>query len=422
MMIIVGIGSAVVAAVVVYAVMAARSAAIAATLKAAAQERERELAAQERRIVEQERHYRELMAQTEVRFRDLAQKVLEERSAKLKAEGTEGIRQTLDPLRIQIAQFKDDVRKANEAAIQRNASLDGTIKALLEKTGDVTKEAERLSKAIEADAQVTGQWGETQLKTLLESAGADETVGFTYQQVFDTQDDEGRPKKVRADFIVALPNGRKLVIDAKTTMASYVEYANCDPQDEACLRDRIVASVKAHVDELRELKYQKAVKNSFDYVIMYIPFEEVYMLAMKAYVEDSSGRILLRDYARKHHIVIANVSSLLPVIHAVKLMWAGVDSDKKAERIIEDCNRLCWKFGTFLEKYRAVGVSLAGAVHSFNEATKPLCTGSGNFVDKLRDLAERGVLKAETLPSGETYAEKCPVVAEPTAIAGADLN
>lgn len=140
------------------------------------------------------------------------------------------------------------------------------------------------------------------------------------------------------------------------------------------------------------------------------------MLAMREYVEDSSGRILLRDYARKHHIIMANVSSLLPVIHAVKLMWAGVDSDKKAERIIEDCNRLCWKFGTFLDKYRAFGVSLASAVHNFNEMTKPLCTGSGNFLDKLRDLAGRGVLKAEALPSGETYTEKCPIIGDPSAV------
>ena len=397
-MIVIGVASAVVAAVLVFAVMFAKLAA--ARSESAA--RGAELAAVREQMEMQKGHYESVMAGSEKTFRDLAQKVLEERSEKLKKEGGEHLKGVVDPLLKDIQEFRRKMEMLNTEAAERGGKLDERIKSLAEKTATVTAEAKELAEAIRGDSQVIGEWGEIQLRRVLEISGLQENTDYTYQDTLSSADSSR--KNLRTDVQVKMPDGRVLVIDSKNTVESYVEFANAEGEGREALREKIVAAVKGHVDELARADYAANVKNACEWTLMYIPFEEVYLIAMKGTVKVGGERRLLRDYAREHSIVFVNSTSLVPVLRLVELAWKKKDSDRKMEKVAQECTQLCRKAETFLRSYAEVGKTIRKLSESYNQGLGQLSTGPGNLVKKLGEIGSLLPKQGAAIPVDEDYA------------------
>ena len=416
----VGIGCAALAAAVTYAVMASRIGA----LRIASAKKDAELESGRQLLEAQKRHYEDVLAKSGAQFQTLAQRILEERSAALRKEGTESIGGLLAPLQRQIAEFKARVDAVNSEDVKRTAELAKGIETLVRQTNAVSEQANNLATAIRSDAQVTGAWGEAQLKRVLELGGLQESVHYDCQETFASPGSDR--KDLRTDVLVKMPDDRWLVIDAKTTMASYVDYVRAEGADEAAKsvsRERIVASVKAHVDELKNAAYHRNLaattgRKVLDTVLMYIPFDEVFLIAMKAEIGVSGERMLLREYARRNDIVFVNSSSLMPVVRLIEMLWARDKADRKAIRIKEAAEALLEKFNGFLsaaDGFTAIGKHLNDAARCYNASLGRLATGPGNVIKRLSDMREMGVSSAAKLPPPED------VEAHPVATAAKEI-
>ena len=302
------VAGAAVAALLVYSIMRAK-------LSKAEMEAARSLMAvesEQKRLEDVQRHYEDIRAQGEAQFKALAQKILDERSEKLKAEGSEHLRGIVNPLLENIKEFRRKIEASDVAIAERNVELKSKIENLVAQTNAVTAQANNLADAIRGDARLSGEWGEIQLRRVLELAGFTETVDYTYQETFE--DESGRRSK-RTDVVVKMPGGRSLIIDSKATIDAAVEYhASATDEERKAFRDRIVDSVRKHVEEIGAAEYQSSVPNAFPTVLMYIPLEEVYMMAMKAQISVSGTKELLRDYARRKNVVFVNATSVVPVV------------------------------------------------------------------------------------------------------------
>lgn len=247
----------------------------------------------------QESH-KKMLDQAEASFKALSETILKERSQEFQESGLLGIRTVTDELVRSIQNFQKRVNEVNEADVQRVSRLDQSIQDLLKQTGGISEQANHLATAIRGQAQVTGQWGEIQLKRVLEVAGLRETIDYSYQETFSSPGSDY--KNLRTDVLVKLPGDRWLVIDAKTTLAAYADYVAAEEDAREDPRRRIVESVRKHVDEIKTKAYRKSIadatgKDLHRMVLMYIPFEEVYLIAMKAEIAVSGQTRILRDYA-----------------------------------------------------------------------------------------------------------------------------
>ena len=424
----VGLGCAAVAAAIAYAVMAARVNALKierTRLEGEIAKRDADLDAERRLIASQKSHYEELRAQSEAQFKALAQRILEERSAALKREGAESIGNLLAPLQRQIAEFRQRVDAVNTEDVRRTAELAKGIEELMKQTNAVSAQANDLANAIRSDAQVTGPWGEAQLKRVLELGGLEESVHYDCQETFAAPGSDR--KNLRTDVLVKMPGDRWLVIDAKTTMAAYVDYVRADTDERDDVRTRIVASVKSHVDELKAADYSRSIaattgRQLLNTTLMYIPFDEVFLIAMKAEVTVSGERTPLRDYARRNGIVFVNSSSLMPVIRLVEMLWARDTSEREVRKLKETAEKLLDKFDTFFEHsdgFLSIGKHLNNAVKCYNASLGRLATGPGNVIKWLNDVKEMGgVVAAKLPPSDEVEARSVGAVAQ--TLVGAD--
>jgi DNA recombination protein RmuC len=148
-------------------------------------------------------------------------------------------------------------------------------------------------------------------------------------------------------------------------------------------------------------------------MLMYIPFEEVYLMAMKAEVDGTKGKMPLREWAWQNDVVFVNASGLIPLVRMLAELWDRDRSEKKVLQIKAAAESLIEKFKLFLEGagsrkdgFLAIGTSLAQAVAAYNESVKRLSDGRGSVIKKLADLKDMGVTAAEKLPPPEQVATR----------------
>ncbi|MBO6168106.1 MAG: DNA recombination protein RmuC [Kiritimatiellae bacterium] len=345
---------------------------------------------------------------SEARFREISERLLDERARKFDQLGSSGISRIMEPFAKDLAAFRKRVDEINSEGSERLGALKERIDGLVHETNAVSKEANNLASAIRSDVRVTGEWGEIQLKKVLEMGGLQENTDYTYQETFASSG--SARKDLRTDVIVKMPGGRWLVIDAKTTLESYIGYVAAeDGADREEMRKRIVESVKNHVDELKRAEYQKNVagegQKALETVLMYIPFEEVYLMAMKADVTVNGKKMPLRDYALKCDVVMVNSSSLMPIVRLVAALWARDNADAKARKITEAAEGLIKKFNGFLAEFEGARAYLDKAVKAYEVANERLSTGKGNVMKRLSDLKSMGVVSAQSIKVADSDGE-----------------
>ncbi len=377
---------------------------------AAAEEAKKAL---ERLAEVKEEQYQRTLEQGAARFESLAQKILEDREKRLSESGTKPLGDLVGQLKRELESLKASLGEVDKNAATTHVKLMGEIERLMGETGRVTREANSLAEAIRGDAQLTGEWGEIQLKRVLDLAGLVESIDYTYQETF--RDDETSRRSKRTDFVIKMPDSRALIIDSKSTVAAATRYHDAT---DAASRDaavaEIVASVRTHVDEIDVAQYQAAVPNALPTVLMYIPLEEVYLIAMKASIVVSGAKELLRDYARRRNIVFVNSASVVPVVRLVEMMWSAERAEKNRKEMTFAAEELLRRANDFVAEFLAIGEAFKEVFARYEQAKGRLVDAPGgqSIAKAVTRLVRLGV-QAKT-KGGKPYALAAPIAAETT--------
>ena len=330
--------------------------------------------AAERLFKEREDQYKKTLEQGAAQFKELAQRILEDREQKLKDDATNPLSELVKQLKLDINNLKTQISDSNEKSATSHTDLVNKITNLVTQTNKVTEQANNLAGAIRGDSRLMGEWGEIQLKRILDMSQMVEGTDYTYQETFC--DEETGRKSKRTDFVVKMPGERALIIDSKCTVAAAERYHAAENDAERAKAETdIVASVKSHVEEIKGADYQSSVKSAFPCVLMYIPMEEVYMLAMKATVVVSGERELLRDYARRSNVVFVNSASVIPVVRLVEMMWNIDRTEKNRQETIRAAEELLQRANDFVTEFLAVGDAFKNVFGKYDAAKKRLIDG-----------------------------------------------
>ncbi|MGE0079918.1 MAG: DNA recombination protein RmuC [Thiohalomonadaceae bacterium] len=225
--------------------------------------------------------------------------------------------------------------------------------------------------------EVRGQWGEMTLKRLAELAGMVEHCDFTEQVQVRTEDGALRP-----DMVVRLPDGRDIVVDAKTPLDAYLAAVEAG-DDESRQRElvRHGRQVRERVRQLAAKSYWSQFERSPDFVVLFIPGDQFLSAALDV------DRSLLED-ALAQKVVLATPTSLVALLRAVAYGWRQQALAENAQRIREVGEELYGRLATFGEYLAKLGKSLETSVGHYNKAV-------GSFDSRVlpgaRKFAEMGV-------------------------------
>ena len=134
----------------------------------------------------------------------------------------------------------------------------------------------------------------------------------------------------RPDAIIHLPDNKSIIVDSKVSLTAYERFISSDNEEtkRQSIKDHLI-SVKKHVDELSKKDYSSIDEvNSPDFVILFIPIEPAFGLALK---EDRG----LYQYAFDRKIVLVTSTTLMATIKTVANLWKLEKQNKNANDIAQ---------------------------------------------------------------------------------------
>ena len=327
-------------------------------------------------------------------FQALAAGILDQKSKSFSEGSQKELGALLDPLKTQIKEFREKVEKAQLDSSTGVAKLEGLIGNLGSLNQQLAEEAKNLSTALRGSAKAQGDWGEFILRDLLEKAGLREGEQYTFQQTFvGLESDDGSRKSARTDVIVSLPGGRSLIIDSKVSLTAYADCVNApgDTERNAALKLHL-ASMRGHVTGLAKAGYHRLPGvESPDFVVMFIPVEPAYLLALQ------NDAALWSD-AYQQGILLVGPTTLLYIIRIVNVLWQQELQARSVQDVMTRGAELYDKFVNFVADLEKVGASLRAADQNYASAIKKLSEGRGNLVRQVEMLKQLGVRTSKSLP------------------------
>ncbi len=293
-------------------------------------------------------------------------------------EETKALMKQLGDMTARMEQMqKDRSREATEAAAQV-ASLSAANEELRNQTSS-------LAGALRDD-RVRGNWGELNLRNVMERGGLVRNIHFT-EQSSKNQEDARRP-----DVIVNLPDGKTMVIDAKAPLVGYQEaFTAEDPAEQARHLKRFTTAVRNRVTELAKRDYA-ADTETLDLVLLYLPGDCFLATAL----DHDPG---LFNFAHDKGILLCAPISLLGLLQGVAMSWREQQVSEQAAEIARLGAELHKRMTKWVEHYSKVGGALDKAVQAFNDSVGTL---DSRVIPTGRKLAELAVPAAVALGAPST--------------------
>lgn len=331
-------------------------------------------------------------------FQILANKILEEKSSRFTDINRLNMESILKPLGEKLSEFKTKVEETYDKESKQRFSLEERIRELVILNHQISEDANNLTKALKGNNKIQGNWGEMILESILEKSGLKKGEEYFSQDMLTDENGQkivnSENKALQPDIVILYPGGRKIVIDSKVSLNGYIRYVEADMDEMRIIAEKEhITSIKKHIDELSGKAYQDYIE-SLDFVMMFIPNEPAYILAMQL----DSG---LWDYAYRKRILLISPTNLIASLKVVADLWKREAQSRNAQEIAKRGAILYDKFTGFVETFQEIGKNIDRTQKSYDKAFIQLKDGNGNLIRQAEMLKELGIKPQKELPNTE---------------------
>lgn len=345
-------------------------------------------------------------------FVNLANKVLESTSQKLKAENNEAMEHITTPLKQNLEQLQQAIRHSDSETAKNTASLTQQLKLMLQQTQRIDEAAGKLTRVIKGDKNVQGKWGEDILNNLLDYQGFKKGLDYDVQETLTdekgyalTADDTCR--RMIPDVILHYPHNEDVVIDAKVSIGAYYDYVNAEVQElKNKYADDLVKNIRTQALKLSKKDYGTYVKSprrAIDFVIMFVPHEGALHLALAR-----DPKLWLEAFDRQ--VLITGQQNLCAILKMIQIAWRQYTQTENQKKIFLMAEELLKRVGDFIIRFDKVGKDLASIEKNYHEAYKKVYTGRQSIVQKAVEIKELGVKETLNKPIPQAEIEVDEVV------------
>lgn len=332
---------------------------------------------------EQVAELRAQAAQWQARAEELSSRtqVAEER-----AERDGSVLRALAPVRSQLEQVGARVESLEKQRAEQHTALAEQLRATALREQDLARSTASLEGALRSRS-ARGMWGEVELARVLEASGMMRHVDFSEQRTIGalvqrrggpagppgsvgsvgSAAGEGAAGRSRPDVVVHLPGEGYLAVDAKAPMDSYLAATavqGSGPEDEerrGQLLEAHARALRGHVDQLAARRYDRALGDSPELVVLFVPAEAVLSAALEA---DPA----LLEHALGRGVALASPVSLLTLLRTCATAWARTAVNDDARELLELGRTLYERLGTVAGHLDALGGALRRSVTAYNKA------------------------------------------------------
>lgn len=282
------------------------------------------------------------------RFLELAEQKFETERVRQKGELEEkraAVENAVEKLSERLKSYESLVRQFEADRQQKYGSLEKGLKDAADQTAKLATSTEGL-RALLDNSRARGQWGERMADDILRASGLQEGVQYKKNRVLDTS-------TVRPDFTFLLPDSKKLNMDVKFPLDNWLRLAHAAvPEDKARYKKEFEKDVKARIKEVTSRGYVSPEEGTLDYVLLFIPNEQVY-----AYIQEQFPGLM--DEALAQRVVLCSPFTLYAVLGVVRQAFDHFHFTQATQEVLKLISQFGATYETFKNRFVDLGERIA---------------------------------------------------------------
>ncbi|TLS77303.1 DNA recombination protein RmuC [Mariprofundus erugo] len=323
-------------------------------------------------------------------FRLLADRIFEERGKVFSEQNRNSLDEVLKPMREQLGDFRKRMDEVHHHDTQERASLREHLAQLERLNRQMSEDAVGLTQALKGKSKAQGNWGEMILERILETSGLREGREFAREQSFTGED--GR--RLRPDVVVYMPGDKQVIIDSKVSLTDYERAVSAsDEQSRKLAMSAHARSIKQHIQGLSAKRYDHLPHvHSPDYVLMFVPIEGAYLMA----IEEDAG---IFESAFELRVAVVTPSTLYATLKLIEQLWRYERQSENVAKLIDRAGKLHDKVVDFVSSFEEIGSRLGQAQKAYDTSMNRIKTGPGNVINQIATLGRLAGKTKKELPS-----------------------
>lgn len=290
------------------------------------------------------------------RFLELAEQKFETERVKQKGELEEkraAVENAVEKLSERLKTYEELVRKFEADRQLKYGSLEKGLKDAADQTAKLATSTEGL-RAMLDNSRARGQWGERMADDILRASGLQEGVQYKKNRALDTS-------AVRPDFTFLLPDSKKLNMDVKFPLDNWLRLSHAaTPDDKARYKKEFEKDVKARIKEVTSRGYVSPEEGTLDYVLLFIPNEQVY-----GYIQEAFPG--LGDEALSQKVVLCSPFTLYAVLGVVRQAFDHFHFTQATQEVLKLIGQFGATYETFKTRFLKLGDTLGKAREVYDE-------------------------------------------------------
>ena len=309
-------------------------------------------------------------------FIRLAEEKLRSRTQEGKQE-LEGKKELIDRNIEIIGKTLSDVQRRIEDVGRTSGEKFTEVATLIKRHEEITSRlketTEHLGQAL-ASSKKRGEWGERMAEDVLRLAGMTEGINYVKQKTLEAS--SGRP-----DFTFFLPRDLTINMDVKFPLDNYLKYVNTEGgQEKKRFRDELVRNAKLMIRQVTTREYIDPSRNTVDYVLVFIPNEQVY-----SFINEADPSIM--DEALRSKVILCSPFTLYAMLAVIRQAVENFNLERTASEILGLLMEFSRQWNTYKERFKVMGDRLDAARKEYDTL---LSTRSGMLERPLRKIDELG--------------------------------
>lgn len=264
--------------------------------------------------------------------------------------------------------LKEQIQTYNKRLIENETSVKTSIENMFKYSNAMSANAEKLAQILKGDKKIRGNFGEIQLKSVLENSGLVEGEQYKLQESLESEGNRYIP-----DAIIYLEKDKSIIIDAKFSLPSDFSFEEVGENVGA----ELAKNLCSRIDELSKKPYDKL--SSYDFVLLFIPYQNILDLAL-------SSKPSLYQYAYDKKVYLTTPHTLFMALKTIQITWINIDKSENVSRSLQEIEKFYEKFLGIVEDCNKLAKLKDSLCDIHQDLSKKLTEGRGNLEGRFQKL------------------------------------